>query len=106
MGRSGELRVTLRAQLLEFLCFQKAVRPERVKHGFDDLAGDELPGLTGKISLQFDLGALAVKVKQAYGEQRRNDEDLFGIAERIAQQQARPVRHGRRKDVETCAEPR
>src|SRR5215510_3559603 len=99
MWRGGEFRMPRVTQPLELFGLQKAVIAERADHRLNDLARNQLAGEFRDVGLSVERHALAVEEIQRGDEQRRYDQNLSGVAERVAEQQSGPIGNRRWKNV-------
>src|SRR5215813_729891 len=98
-GSRGEFGVARVAQSLELLGLQKAVFAQSANHRLNDLARDQLAGEFRDVGLSVERRAFAVEEIQRGDEQRRYDQNLSGVAERVAEQQSGPIGNRRWKNV-------
>jgi hypothetical protein len=95
-----------RAQFLKLFGEQEAIALQRAKQRLNYFAGHQLAHTRAQVSLQIERRLLAVKKRQPGGQQRRDDQNLIRILERIAEEQPRPFRHGGRENVQTRTQTR
>ena len=106
LGRLCKLPLTPRLHAGKDLVFEKARRAESFGQVPLELADLKIARNADQQRAQIQIRLAAVKAPQALDQHRRNDQHGVGVAIRVADEQARLIRRGRRKKIQRGAQAR